>query len=425
MEITPRRNFLKTASVVAAPAIISAQTVTNAIKVGLVGAGGRGSGAAAQALKADDYAQLVSVADVSLEQINASLPRIARQAGEKKVIVADTQKYLGYEAYQKVIDSDIDVVILATPPGFRPYHLRYAVQKNRHVFCEKPMAVDPTGIRHVLETVKMSKSNGKSLVAGFNWRYSNYITALFEQLHNGIIGDVLSYYATYYSSPVKPIPMGTKKPADMSDVEWQTKWWYNFVWICGGGYVEQAVHSVDKVAWAFKEQPPLSCVANAGRAYPAEAGANIHDHIEVNYVYPGGARAFIAHRHFVGTHNENADYIIGTKGKITIGRSPLPKVEDHQGKILWQFEGTRNDPYQYEHDVLFQSIRKNQPVNNGDRMIHSTALAVMGRIAGDTGIELTWEQMMNSQESTFPNPFDPKGNLPEAPVAVPGLRKFV
>jgi len=190
MENTPRRNFLKTAGVVAAPAIISAQTVTNAIKVGLVGAGGRGSGAAAQALKADDYAQLVSVADVSLEQINGSLPRIARQAGEKKVIVADTQKYLGYEAYQKVIDSDIDVVILATPPGFRPYHLRYAVQKNRHVFCEKPMAVDPTGIRHVLETVKMSKTNGKSLVAGFNWRYSNYITALFEQLHNGIIGDV-------------------------------------------------------------------------------------------------------------------------------------------------------------------------------------------------------------------------------------------
>jgi predicted dehydrogenase len=426
MKNTPRRNFLKAAGVLAAPAVISAQTVTNAIKVGLVGAGGRGTGAAAQALKADDYAQLTAVADVSTDQIDAALGRIARQGNlAPKVQVVDSNKYLGYEAFQKVIDSDIDVVILATPPGFRPLHLRYAVEKKRHIFCEKPMAVCPTGIRHVLETVKMSKQTDKSLVAGFNWRYSNYITALFEQIHNGIIGDITAYYATYYSSPVKPIPMGTTKPAGMSDVEWQTKWWYNFVWTCGGGFVEQCVHSVDKVAWAMKEQTPLSCVANAGRSYPAEGGTNIHDHIEANYLYPNGVRAFIAHRHYVGAHNENADYILGTKGKITIGRSPMPKVEDWKGNVLWSFQGERNDPYQYEHDVLFQSVRKGQPVNNGDRMIHSTALAVLGRIAGDTGGEITWDMLMNSKESTFPDPFDPKGDLPVVPVAVPGIRKFV
>ncbi len=419
---------MKAAGAVAAPAIISAQTVTNAIKVGLVGAGGRGSGAAAQALKADDYAELTAVADVSTDQINAALPRIGRAAGQNgaaKIKVADDRKYLGYEAFKRVVDSDIDVVILATPPGFRPLHLRYAVEKKRHIFCEKPMAVDPAGVRHVLESVRMSKNNDRSLVAGFNWRYSNYITALFEQIHNGIIGDITAYYATYYSSPVKPIPMGTKKPDDMSDVEWQTRWWYNFVWTCGGGFVEQCVHSVDKVAWAFKETPPISCVANAGRAYPAEGGTNIHDHIEANYLYPSGARAFIAHRHYVGAHNENSDYILGTKGKITIGRSPMPKVEDWKGNILWSFDGTRNDPYQYEHDVLFQSIRKATPVNNGDRMIHSTALAVMGRLAGDTGAELTWDQMMNSKQSTFPDPFDPKGNLPVVPVAVPGITKLI
>lgn len=419
---------MKTAGIVAAPAVISAQTVTNAIKVGLVGAGGRGTGAAAQAMKADDYSELTAVADVSLDQINNSLTRIARAAGPRgveKVKVLDTNKYLGYEAFQKVIDSDIDVVILATPPGFRPYHLRYAVEKKRHIFCEKPMAVCPTGIRHVLETVRMSKQNDRSLVAGFQWRYTNYLVDLFDKLHNGIIGDVVAYYATYYSSPVKPIPPGTAKPASMSDVEWQTLWWYNFMWTCGGGYVEQAVHSVDKVAWAMKDQPPISCVSNAGRAYPAEAGTNIHDHIQANYLYPNGVRATIAHRHFVGCHNENADYILGTKGKITIGKGPWPRVEDHQGKSLWSYEGQKNDPYQYEHDVLFQAVRKGQVVNNGDRMISSTALAILGRLAGDTGAEVTWDQLMNSKESTFPEPFDPKGNLPVVPVAVPGFRKLV
>lgn len=423
MPETPRRDFLKAASALAAPAIIKAQTVTNAIKVGLVGAGGRGTGAASQALKADDYSELTAVADVSIDQIDASLQRVARINGAK-VKVADSSKYIGYEGFRQVIDSDIDVVILATPPGFRPLHIRYAIEKNKHVFTEKPMAVDPAGVRSVIETVKMARDKQKCIVDGFMWRYSNHIQQTMEQIHNGIIGDVLAYYATYYTGPVKPMPPASTRPAGMSDVEWQTKNWYNFLWTCGDGYVEQAVHSVDKVAWCFKDQPPVSVVAHGGRQIPQEGG-NIFDHIECNYLYPNGVRAFIAHRQIPGIYNENADYILGTQGKVTIGRGPLPIVEDHKGKVLWAFEGAKNDGYQQEHDILFSAVRKGQVVNTGDRMMSSTLLAIMGRTAAYTGAQITWEQIQNSQLDTFPNPFDPKGSLPDMPMPKPGITKFV
>lgn len=423
MSETPRRDFLKAASIIAAPAIIRAQTVTNAIKVGLVGAGGRGTGAASQALKADDYAELTAVGDVSMEQIDASLGRIAR-INKGKVKVENSKKYLGFDAYQRVIDSDVDVVLLATPPGFRPTHLRYAIEKNKHVFAEKPMAVDPAGIRSVIESVRMAREKNRCIVDGFMWRYANHIQQTMEQVHKGIIGDVLSYYATYYTSPVKPMPPASTRPAEMSDVEWHTKNWYNFMWLSGDGYVEQAVHSVDKVAWSMNDVAPVSCVAHGGRQIPQDGG-NIFDHIEVNYLYPNGVRAFIAHRQIPGIYNENGDYILGTNGKVTIGRGPLPIIEDHKGKILWTFEGAKNDGYQYEHDILFAAVRKGEVVNKGDRMISSTLLAIMGRTAAYTGAQITWEQIQNSKLSTFPDPFDAKGKLPDMPIALPGITKFV
>ena len=199
--------------------------------------------------------------------------------------VEKTKMFVGLDAYQKLIDSGVDVVLLATPPGFRPQHLRAAIEANKHVFCEKPVAVDAPGVRHVLETAKMAKEKNLSLVAGFCWRYSNYIQAAFDQIHNGAIGDIVSYYGTYYTSPVKPMPPESTRPAGMSDVEWQIRNWYNFVWTCGDGLVEQAIHTVDKVAWAFKDKPPVSCVAVGGRQTPNGIG-NIYDHFEVNYLYP-------------------------------------------------------------------------------------------------------------------------------------------
>jgi myo-inositol 2-dehydrogenase / D-chiro-inositol 1-dehydrogenase len=276
----------------------------------------------------------------------------------------------------------------------------------------------------VIESVKMAKEKKLSVVDGFMWRYNTRIRETMEQIHKGVIGDVLAYYATYYTSPVKPMPPASTRPAGMSDVEWQTKNWYNFMWTCGDGFVEQAVHSVDKVAWVFKDQPPVSVVSHGGRQIPQDGG-NIFDHFECNYLYPGGARAFIAHRQIPGLYNENADYILGTGGKVTIGRGRDPRVEDHKGNVLWQFTGTANDGYQYEHDLLFASIRKGSAMNTGERFVSSTLLAIMGREAAYTGAQLTWEQIQNSQQNSFPSPFDEKGSLPEAVVPRPGITKFV
>jgi myo-inositol 2-dehydrogenase / D-chiro-inositol 1-dehydrogenase len=426
---TERRNFLKGAggAIGAAitagfPAIISAQTVTNAIKVGLVGCGGRGSGAASQALSADDYAELTAVADVDQAQIDQCLRSLKRIAKIADRVKAEPEKqYLGLNAYQKVVESGADVVLLATPPGFRPLHLAACVAAGKHVFCEKPISTDAPGVRAVLDTSEKAKAKNLSLVSGFCWRYNNMIVDTFQQVENGAIGRMVAYYADYYTSPVKPMPPASARPQGMSDVEWQIRNWYNFVWLCGDSIVEQAIHSVDKIAWAMHDEPPVSCVGVGGRTIPAEGG-NIYDHFEVNYLYPNGVRAFLANRQITGCYNETSDYMMGTDGTCTIGRGPVPRIE---GKTNWTFTGQQYNMYQREHDLLFAAIRKGQPINNGKRMATSTMLGIMGRMAAYTGQQVTWDQAFNSQEKLMPENLDWNGKFEAPPRAQPGITKLV
>jgi predicted dehydrogenase len=426
MQQLPRRDLLKTTLgatlATGFPAIISAQTVTNAIKVGLVGCGGRGTGAASQALHADDFTELTAAADVAQEPIDASLATLAKiQKIAGRLKVDRSKQFAGLDGYQKLIDSGVDAIILATPPGFRPVHLAACVAANKHVFCEKPIATDAPGVRSVLDTVALAKQKNLSLVAGFCWRYNNKIIETFDQIQSGAIGKLAAYYATYYTSPVKPMPSASTRPAGMSDVEWQIRNWYNFVWICGDSIVEQAVHSADKIAWAMHDQPPVSCVGLGGRVIPAEGG-NIYDHFEVNYIYPDGTRAFLANRQIQGCYNENSDYLLGSDGASTIGRGPAPRIE---GKTNWTWTGEEYDMYQREHDVLFAAIRKNQPVNDGKRMATSTMLAMMGRMAAYTGQQITWDQALNSQQRLVPSKLEWNGSLETPPLAQPGATKFV
>jgi predicted dehydrogenase len=424
-----RRSFVKSAGAASAsalatgfPGIISAQSVTNAIKVGLVGCGGRGTGAASQALRADDYSELVSVADIDQSQIDRSLQTLKKiQRISPRVKVDRTQQHLGLDAWQKVIASGADVILLATPPGFRPVHLTACVSAGKNVFCEKPVATDAPGIRAALKAAEDAKAKNLSLVAGFCWRYNNMIVDTFNQIHGGAIGKLLNYYATYYTSPVKPMPAASARPAGMSDTEWQIRNWYNFVWLCGDSLVEQAVHSVDKVAWAMKDEPPVSCVGVGGRTIPGEGG-NIYDHFEVNYAYPNGVRAMVANRQMENCYNENADYITGSEGICTIGRGPRPKIE---GKVNWTWSGQPYDMYQREHDVLFASLRKGAPINDGKRLATSTLMAIMGRMAAYTGQQVTWDQALNSKESLVPEKLDWNGSLEVRPIARPGITKLI
>jgi predicted dehydrogenase len=231
--------------------------------------------------------------------------------------------FVGLDAYQKVIDSGVDVVLLTTPPGFRPQHFKAAIAAGKHVFCEKPMATDAPGVRSVLATAQEAKEKKLAVVAGFCWRYDLARREFYKRIHEGAIGDLRAIYATYLTGPVKPMPAPDRRPAGMSDVEWQLRNWYNFVWLCGDGLVEQACHSVDKIAWAMNGLLPAKAVATGGRQIPNNEG-NIYDHIDVFYEYENGVRAFMAQRQISNCYSDNSDYLMGATGRANIkGGTPI------------------------------------------------------------------------------------------------------
>ena len=406
MSDTNRRDFIKTGTVASAAGVLLGNFAGNSgvyaagdevLRVGLVGCGGRGSGAANQALRADPNTKLVAMGDAFPDKIERSLKNLkAQKEIADRVVVPDENKFSGLDAYRYVIDS-CDVVILATPPGFRPEHIAYAVEKGKHIFTEKPMATDAPGVRSVIESVKKSKEKGTAMVAGFCWRYDYPRKALFDKILNGDIGEVLAVYGTYLTSPVKPMPAADTRPEGMSDLEWMVRNWYNFTWLSGDGLVEQACHTVDWIGWAKGDVPPVSCTAIGGRQIPANGG-NIYDHIEVNYVWDDDTRGFIAQRQISGCYNENSCYILGSKGKGFIDRRGV----SIEGKEKWRYKGESPNMYQVEHNEMFKSIREGKPNNDGDRMVNSTMMAIMGRTAAYTGKEITWEQIMNAEEKLVP-----------------------
>jgi predicted dehydrogenase len=426
--LTSRREFLKASalvgSVLAAPGILPgplfAKENTDTLRVGLIGCGGRGSGAASQALSADNNVILTAMGDAFEDQLQRSLAGL-QKAQPDKVKVTPDKCFVGLDAYQKVIDSGVDVVLLATPPGFRPVHLKAAVDAGKHVFCEKPMATDAPGVRSVIESVKAAKDKNLSLVAGFCWRYEGGRREFYQRVHEGAMGDIRAIYATYYSGPVRPMPAASERAAGVGDLEWQLRNWYNFTWLSGDGYVEQACHSVDKVAWALKDESALKAVAVGGRQTPNNQG-NIFDHMFVVYEFPDDVRGFVGQRQVGDTYSDNSDYLMGSAGfgKILGWGAPFIK-----GKENWRYKGPKTDMYQVEHNELFASIRSGKPINDGDRMAHSTLMGIMGRMAAYTGQEITWDQALNSQEKLVPDQLDWKMKLDFPPVPMPGVTKFV
>ena len=427
---TSRRQFLKASTTAALGSVFAANLSfpektfaanSDTLKVGLIGCGGRGTGAANQALNADKNVVLTAMADVFENQLQGSLRTLKGEVGGKVEVDPD-HCFIGLDAYQKVIDSGVDVVILATPPGFRPQHLQAAVAAGKHIFCEKPVATDSPGIRSALASVEEAKKKELAVVAGFCWRYDYPRRGLFQRIHEGAIGDLRAIYATYYTGPVKPMPPASARKPGMTEIEWQLRNWYNFGWLCGDSLVEQAVHSVDKIAWAMKDVPPLKAVAVGGRQVPAHGG-NIYDHFEVNYEYADGVRGFLGCRQQSNCYSENKDYLMGAKGLANIGgrRQAVEIIGDKN----WSYDGPKPDMYQVEHDELFASIRAGKPINDGVRMCTSTLMAIMGRMAAYTGQEITWEMAMNSKEQLVPEKLDWQMALNVPPLAMPGITKFV
>ncbi len=428
-----RREFIKTSAIIstalAAPAILSGnvfgQDNAGTLRVGLIGCGGRGTGAASQALKADKNVVLAAMGDAFAEQIQTSLAALKREAADKgyadRIKVTPEKCFAGLDAYQKMIDCGVDVVLLTSPPGFRPVHLKAAVDAGKHVFCEKPMATDAPGVRSVLESTKVAKVKKLALVAGFCWRYDIPRREFYKRIHEGAIGEIRAIYATYYAGRVKPMPPASERPQGMGDLEWQLRNWYNFGWLSGDGYVEQACHSVDKVAWAMKDASPIKAVAVGGRQ-TANNDGNIYDHMFVVYEFPNEVRAFLGQRQINNCHSETSDYLMGAEGVGNIAGRQGPFI---RGRQTWRYSGEKTDMYQVEHNELFASIRKGEPINDGEWMAHSTMMGLMGRMAAYTGQEITWEDACNSKEQFVPENLDWKMNLPIAPMAVPGFTKLV
>jgi predicted dehydrogenase len=423
-----RRNFLKTSAAAGAaltsPAILSGNLFagenSETLRVGLVGCGGRGSGAADEALTADKNVVLTAMGDAFEEKIQSSLGTL-QKAHPDQVKVTPEKCFVGLDAYQKVIDSGVDVVLLASPPGFRPVHLRAAVEAGKHIFCEKPMATDAPGVRSVIESVKIAKAKKIALVAGFCWRYEGARREFYQRVHAGAVGEIRAIYADYFAGQVKPMSPASARPKGMGDLEWQVRNWYNFGWLSGDGLVEQAVHSVDKIAWAMKDAKPLKAVAVGGRQTSNHEG-NIYDHIFVVYDFPNDVRAFMGQRQVNNCYSEVSDTILGTEGMAQIPGRSEPFI---RGKDTWRYRGPKTNMYQQEHDELFASIRNGKPINDGDRMANSTMIAIMGRMAAYTGQEVTWEEAFNSQEQLVPEQLDWKMKLDIRPMALPGFTKLV
>lgn len=418
-----RRRFLHLGATAAAGALVApgvqrAKAVgpDDVLKVGLVGCGGRGSGAAAQALTADGYSVLHAVGDVFEDRIDRAVNNLAANF-EGRVQVDDSRKFVGLDAFRGVIDSGVDVVLLATPPAFRPAHFEYAVEQGKHIFAEKPVAVDVAGAKRILATMPLAEAKNLSVVSGFCWRYSDSRREVFQQIHDGVIGDVASYFATYYSGPVNPYPAGDE-PGTEPDLARQLRYWQNFIWLSGDSLVEQAVHSIDKIAWAMQDKPPLACVGTGGRQQPANGG-NIFDHFHVAYEYENQVFCHIGSRQQTGVHSENADYIQGTKGSALIGRGPVPII---RGETTWRFRGEERNMYQVEHDELFAAIRSGERVDDTGWSTYSSLLSIMGRTAAYTGQRVEWDAFMASDESLVPDDLSWDAELPVAPRPIPGMR---
>jgi predicted dehydrogenase len=424
-----RRHFLRNSSTVAVGGLVASAALTRAadasapapsvIKVGLIGCGGRGTGAALQALKADPGVRLTALADVFADRLDSSLATLKKMtAVANRIDVTPATSFVGLDAYQKVIDSGVDVVLLASTPAFRPEHFRAAVAAGKHVFCEKPVAVDGAGIRSVLASAAEAQRKNLSVMSGFCWRYDPRMRATVAQIHAGAIGDLRAIIATYHTGTLTTKFPGTRTPGQ-TDLEWQLRNWYNFTWLSGDHLVEQAIHNVDKIAWLMKQEMPTQAIAVGGRTVPAYG--NTYDNFSVAYEYASGVRATLSCRQHDGVYNEVTDYVMGTEGIFSNGRLATQGIT---GKTNWKYTGPTRDMYQVEHDELFAAIRAGKPVNDGISMAHSTLMAIMGRMAAYTGQVVTWNRALNSEEVLVPATLDWNAPRPVAARAIPGQTKL-
>jgi predicted dehydrogenase len=384
------------------------------IRVGLLGCGGRGTGAVVNAFDADSGVVLTAMGDCLRDRLDKSHADLVKERADRVQVDPD-HMFVGFDALEKILATDIDVIFLATPPHFRPKQIEASLAAGKHVFAEKPMGVDAPGVRSIMASGAVAKQKNLSLMSGFCWRSSSPERAIYAKINAGAIGAIRTVYATYNGGPNGFVA----RKSGMSDMEWQIRNWYHYLWLGGDHIVEQAVHSVDKINWAMNNEPPSRCWAVGGRAQRTSADpGNIFDHFSVTYEYKQNRRAFLMARQWDACPNDNTDWVYGEKGIARInGWGPEHWIQGESG--TWKYEGETPDMYTREHEEFFAGIRGGKLRNDSDWMTQSTLMAIMGRMAAYTGEAVTWEQALASTERHGPTEYA-MGPVPVTPVPVPG-----
>ena len=425
-----RRSFVKKTTIGAGALLAVPYSVDAMVNVGnvkklklcVVGCGGRGTGAVVQALRADKDVELVAMADAFQDTLDNSLKSIKEELdGEIKVNVKQKNKFVGFDAFKKAIDIS-DVVILASPPGFRPLHFEYAINNDKHVFMEKPVAVDAFGVRRVLNSAKLATQKKLNVVVGLQRRYQKNYLALMDRVRKNDIGKIISGQV-YWNSPGVWV---RKRLNGQSEMEYQMRNWYYFNWLCGDHILEQHIHNIDVANWILNEYP-VSANGMGGREVRKGLDhGQIFDHHYVEFNYSSGAVISSQCRHQPGTNRNVSERFQGTKGSVSFKKN---KIIDLNGNEIYSYKQKGDkSPYQIEHDKLFKSIRDGNVINDGEYGAKSTLTAIMGRMATYTGQEIKWNQIMESDQNLVPDNLDWSSTPPvipnsegKYPIPIPGV----
>ncbi|WP_018617127.1 Gfo/Idh/MocA family protein [Segetibacter koreensis] len=432
-----RRDFVRQTSlaaggILAMPILSKANYFSGSsdvIKIAMVGCGGRGTGAIVQALSTKQNVQLVAMADAFRDRLDSSYKNIEealKENGlEKRLQVKEENKFIGFDAYKKAIPL-ADVVILATPPGFRPIHFEEAIRLNKHVFMEKPVATDPAGIQKVLQVAEEAKRKKLNVVVGLQRRYQTSYRELMKRIKDGAIGDIVAAQAYWNNDGVWVNP---RKPG-MTEMEYQMRNWYYFVWLCGDHITEQHIHNIDVINWAM-DGYPVSAQGMGGREVrKGKDYGEIFDHHYVEFQYGDGTLLNSQCRHQKGTMSKVDELLVGTKGKVFFDEA---RITDLKGKVLYQFDKkNENQPYQAEHDELFAAIANGQyKFWDAERGAKSTMTSILGRMATYSGQVIAWDKAINSGINLHPTEYTWDAKLPVMPnseglyaVAIPGVTKY-
>jgi predicted dehydrogenase len=414
MAIT-RREFVKTTAAMSLAATLpripgAYAQGSDAIRVGVVGCGGRGTGAAIDCLNAAPGVEIVALFDLFQDRIDSSLQKI-REAHPDKVKVTPERMFTGFDGYLKLAAvPEVNYVIMAAPPGFRPMHLKGVIEAGKNVFMEKPVAVDPVGIRSVLASSALAQQKGLAIVAGTQRRHQARYLELMKRIRAGAIGELVGGQCYWNMGDL----WVKKREAGMSDMEWQCRNWLYFTWLSGDHIVEQHVHNIDVINWAFGALPNKAMGMGGRAARTAPEYGNIFDHFAVEFEYPNGVRVMSMCRQTQGAAERVEERLVGTKGSA-FGFGEI------KGPVPWKFEGNEPNPYVQEHADLIASIRGGKPLNEGRQVAESTLCAIMGRMSAYTGRALSWDWVLSSSQLDLsPKKYD-FGPNPVDPVAVPGF----